>query len=96
MTRSTKPVQMARLTIGYQNILLPADKAMKVAEALQHAVKVERSWGDRAEVFTVEEEPLSVEFSLVHPSQIRMPSGEPFPAATTKPALPLSRPRLPR
>lgn len=94
MTRSTKPVQMARLTIGYQNILLPADKAMKVAEALQHAVKVERSWGDRAEVFTVEEEPLGVEFSLVHPSQIRMPSGEPYPMPKAGAALPPTRPRL--
>lgn len=90
---SAKPVQMAHLTIGYVSILLPADKAMKVAEALQHAVPATKSY-ERGYTYTVEEEPLNVEFALVSPSQIRMPSGEPYPMPKARAALPPARPRL--
>ena len=96
MNRPTKPVQMARLSIGYQNLLLPADKAMKVVECLQHAVQAEIEFKGHKDHYQVQEEPLRVEFQLVSNSQISMPHGEPYPTGTTKPALPLSRPRLPR
>ncbi|MDP3887056.1 hypothetical protein [Hydrogenophaga sp.] len=92
----TKPVQMACLQIGYQRLLLPADKAMKVVEALQHAVQAEIEFKGHREHYQVQEESLRVEFSLVSQSQISMPHGEPFPKPATRPALPPARPRLPR
>lgn len=97
MSRSTAPknVQMAYMRIGHVDMLLPADKAMKVAENLQHAVSVRREY-DQGFVYIVEEEPLRVEFALVRPSEIRMPSGEPYPMPKARAALPPARPRLPR
>ena len=94
MSRTTKPVQMARLSIGYQYLLLPADKAMKVIECLQHAVQAEMQFKGHKEHYQVQEEPLRLEFSLVSQSQISMPHGEPFPAPAVKPALAPARPRL--
>ncbi len=76
----TKPVQMAFLTIGYVHVLMPADKAMKVAELMQQAVPAERDWAGNGEVYVVKEEDLNVEFKLARPNQIRMPHGEPAPA----------------
>lgn len=76
----TKPVQMAFLTIGYVYVLMPADKAMKVAELMQHAVPAEIDWAGNAEVYVVKEEHLRVEFKLARSNQIRMPHGEPAPA----------------
>lgn len=90
----TKPVQMACLHIGYQRVLMPADKAMKVLEALQHAVQVEIEFKGHREHYQVQEEPLRVEFLLVSQSQISMPHGEPFPKPATRSALPPARPRL--
>ncbi|MDD2711403.1 MAG: hypothetical protein PHU77_00645 [Simplicispira sp.] len=88
MTRApAKPVQMAVLTIGYHRILLPADKAMKVAEAMQHAMPVDVDWKDRIEVYQVKEEPLSVAFTLVRTSQIQMPHGDPAPMRPARPRL---------
>lgn len=89
-----KPVQMACLKIGYQRLLLPADKAMKVVEALQHAVSVEIEFKGFKEHYVVQEDALCVEFSLVSQSLISMPHGEPFPKSATRPALPPARPRL--
>jgi hypothetical protein len=86
---------MACLQIGYQSLLLPSDKAMKVAEALQQAVQADRNWEGHQVVYTVNEEPLDVQFALVRPNQVRMPSGDPYPAPKAR-ALPLSHPRLPR
>ena len=89
MSRPTKPAQqMAVLTIGYQRVLMPADKAMKVADAMQHAMPVEVDWKGHAEVYLVQQEPLRVAFALVRSSQICMPHGEPVPAPSP------ARPRL--
>lgn len=99
MSRTTKPVQMAFLKIGFQYMLLPADKAMKVIECLQGAVQAEIQFNGHREQYEVQEAPLRVELALVSQSQITMPHGEPFdppPAKPAKVALPLSRPRLPR
>jgi hypothetical protein len=96
MSRATKPVQMAFLKVGFQYMLLPADKAMKVVECLQGAVQAEIQFNGHREQYEVQEGPLRIELSLVSQSQITMPHGEPFPSPTAKPTLPLSRPRLPR
>ncbi len=86
MSRATKPTQMARLTIGYQEYLMPSDKAMKVAELMQHAIACESNFEGTGYVYTAKEQP-NVEFSLVRPNQVRMPLGEPM-------AVPASRQRL--
>ncbi|UCU92657.1 hypothetical protein [Hydrogenophaga taeniospiralis] len=83
----TKPVQMACLSIGYQRLLLPADKAMKVVEALQHAVQAEIEFKGHRDHYKVQDEPLHVQFSLVSQSQISMPHGEPVKKTAAKPAL---------
>lgn len=75
----TKPVQMAFLTIGYVHVLMPSDKAMKVAELMQHAVPAERDWAGTGEVYVVKEEALNVGFKLARSNQIRMPHGESMP-----------------
>lgn len=81
---STKPgQQMACLTIEYQRMLLPLDKAMAVVKALQGAVKCEYEYHHTAERYRVCDAPMNVEMTLVPTSKIIMPSGsmEPQPAA---------------
>ena len=75
---STKPTPMACLTIGYQDYLMPSDKAMKVAELMQHAIECESNFEGTGYVYTAKDQP-NVEFSLVRPNQVRMPQGEPTP-----------------
>ncbi len=75
---STKPTPMACLTIGYQDYLMPSDKAMKVAELMQHAVECRSNFEGTGYVYTAKDQP-NVEFSLVRPNQVRMPQGEPMP-----------------
>lgn len=80
---STKTTPMACLTIGYRDYLMPSDKAMKVAELMQHAIECESNFEDTGYVYTAKDQP-NVEFSLVRPSQVRMPQGEPMPVPTTR------------
>lgn len=75
---STKPTPMACLTIGYQDYLMPSDKAMKVAELMQHAVECRSNFEGTGYVYTAKDQP-NVEFSLVRPNQVRMPQGESMP-----------------
>jgi hypothetical protein len=87
MSRATaKPTPMACLTIGYSDYLMPSDKAMKVAELMQHAIECESSFEGTGYVYTAKETP-NVEFSLVRPNQVRMPHGKPV-------SMPPARPRL--
>ena len=80
---STKPTPMACLTIGYRDYLMPSDKAMKVAELMQHAIECESSFEGTGYVYTAKDQP-NVEFSLVRPNQVRMPKGETMPVPTTR------------
>lgn len=82
---SPKPTPMACLTIGYRDYLMPSDKAMKVAELMQHAIECDSNFDGTSYVYTAGEQP-NVEFSLVRPNQIRMPRGEavPVPPAKTR------------
>lgn len=75
---SSKPMPMACLTIGYRDYLMPFDKAMKVAELMQHAIECESKFEGTGYVYTAKDQP-NVEFSLVRPNQVRMPQGEPMP-----------------
>lgn len=80
---SPKPTQMACLTIGYSDYLMPSDKAMKVAELMQHAIACNSNFEGTGYVYTAKETP-NVEFSLVRPNQVRMPHGEPVPMPTAR------------
>jgi len=82
-----KAVPMACLTIGFQTFLLPADKAMKVAELMQHACDCKSEYEDRGYVYYPTEQP-RVEFALVRASEIRMPHGQPMPMPATRQRLP--------
>lgn len=81
-----KSIPMACLTIGHCDYLMAAAKAIKVAELMQDAFNCVRSYGDHDFVYEVQPEQPRVSFSLVRPSQVRMPDAEP----TLQPA----RPRL--
>lgn len=74
-----KSVPMACLTIGHYDYLLPAAKAIKVAELMQDAFNCMRSYGDHDYTYEVQSEQPRVSFSLVRPNQVRMPHAEPSP-----------------
>ncbi len=85
MTRATtKATPLACLTIGYQRYLMPQDKAMKVAELMQHSFTCDVNY-DEGYTYTPQEAP-DIQFSLVRPNQVRMPAGEAAPIFT-KPRL---------
>ncbi|WOI45884.1 hypothetical protein [Acidovorax sp. BLS4] len=88
MTRApTKNVQMACLKIGHYDYLMPAAKAIKVAELMQDAFDCDRDYGDSDFRYTVKATQPNVSFSLVRANQVRMPEGEPVPARIAKPRL---------
>lgn len=79
-TTKKQGAAMCCVTIGYQDFLMPADKGMRVLEAMQHAIGCERNY-DRVdgEAFYASEAP-SVKYALVRAEQIRMPEGYVEPA----------------
>lgn len=87
-----KPVQLAHLQISYFSFILPVDKAMKIAELMQHAVECSMSYDDRKS-FTLKDQP-EVSFELVKSSQIHAPNAQPEQATFL--GLPPPIRRLPR
>lgn len=81
-----KAVQMACLTIGFAQYLLPSAKAMKVAELMQDAFECEQDFTGHELKYEVQQEQPRVAFALVRPSQVRMPDGQASPIPT-KPRL---------
>lgn len=71
--KPTKAVPMACLTIGYHDYLMPADKAMKVADLMQSAFECDKDWTERDHVYQAKEQP-RVEFAFVKPHQVRQPA----------------------
>lgn len=75
---ATKPTQMAFVRIGYSaELLLPADKAMKLVEILQHAVTCDDrsfSGGALSRSYLVGEQP-EVELVMVKANQIQFRPG---------------------
>ncbi|MFY3986084.1 hypothetical protein ACOTJH_29120 [Achromobacter xylosoxidans] len=72
---------MCCVTIGYQHFLLPADKGMRVLEAMQHAVGCERNYDhDEGERFFANDPP-RINYELVRASQVHLPEGQVQPAA---------------
>lgn len=76
---AAKTVQMASLTIGYNDYLMPASKAMKVAELMQDAFECDQSFEGIEHVYEVKPGQPRAAFALVRPSQVRMPQAEPAP-----------------
>ena len=75
-----KAVQMACLTIGHCDYLLPSAKAMKMVELMQDAFECREHYdGGTSYVYEVKADQPRVEFKLVRPSQVRMPQAEPAP-----------------
>lgn len=74
---------MCRVTIGYQDFLMPADKGLRVLQAMQHAIGCERRYDGRDESFFATDQP-RVEYSLVRAAQIHMPAGYSEPAGGRK------------
>lgn len=71
---SSKPTQtLCCLTVGYVEILLPAETGLKVASLLRGAVKGHLRYDSAAnQVFEIEGE-LDVEYSTVKAGKVRMP-----------------------
>lgn len=85
MSKTSKTVQMACLSIGYHEYLMPADKAMKVAELMQAAFNCRHDFDVKdGRVYRVEEEQPDVAFTLVRAGQLRMPAGEPMPTGPVR------------
>lgn len=80
-TTKKQSAAMCCVTIGYQDFLMPADKGMRVLEAMQHAVACERNYDrDEGERFFANDAP-SVNYKLVRAQQIHLPEGQVQPAA---------------
>lgn len=73
MTAPKKPVHMACVRIEFIELLMPADKAMKVVELLQSAFVCNREYGERNYKYHIGDQP-AVDLSLVKPGQIVAPA----------------------
>lgn len=62
---------MACISIGFEDFLMPADKAMKVAELMQSAFHCRRGY-EQGHSYTPGDQP-RVEFAFVKPSEVRKP-----------------------
>ena len=83
---ATKPKQMACLTIGYSDFLVPMETAVKMVQAMTDAFLVDKDFDrNSGDVFyTVEERRPRVEMAAVRPEQVQFPEGHqtrPAPAA---------------
>ena len=82
---ANKPaLQMAYLTIGHSTFLLDANRAMKVAELMQHALDGDWNYVNRGDEYYAAGDQARVEFRLVRADQVRMTQGEPMPVPTTR------------
>jgi hypothetical protein len=71
MTAPKRVVQMAHVRVGYTDLLMPSDKALKLVEMLQSAVECSQEYEpQRGYVYYLGAE-LRVELALVKPSQLK-------------------------
>lgn len=70
-SKKTLPIQMACVTLGFEQYLLPVKAAMDVLEAMQQAVPCRVRYDDDR-TYHVEQRVPNVEYTLVHRSQIRV------------------------
>jgi hypothetical protein len=87
MAKAAAPKPLCCVSIGYQDLLMPATEGMKLVELLRHAVECNRSY-DRRETFVVSEKELDVRYCSVSANQVVMPAqpGREFPGLPHEPA----------
>ena len=75
------------VSIGYQDLLMPAAEGMKLVELLRHAAACERRY-DEGEAFVVSERELEVRYCSVSANRVVMPTpaGREFPGLPHEPA----------
>lgn len=61
---------MCVVRIGFECLLLPASKGLRVVELLQGAIELERLYEQRIDAYTVKEE-VPVEYQSIKASQLR-------------------------
>ena len=79
---SPKQVQMCCVEVGYQRLLMPADKAMKLVELLLHAITCDRTYEQDDYDYRAGLQP-EVSLTLIKPSQVKFPEGLPLRASKT-------------
>lgn len=70
MARTKQPQQLAAVRIGYELYLVPAANAAKVVELLAQAVRCRDHYEKNGVEYTIEE-PVTLEYRIVRPSQVR-------------------------
>lgn len=94
-----KATPMCCVSIGYGvDLMLPADKGMKLVEILTHAVEANKAYEHGGYIYTPQAVP-EVQYVVVNASRIRMPSATAPEAAAdgvVLRALPAPTRRLPR
>lgn len=71
-----KNIQMACLSIGHYDYLLPVAKAIKIAELMQDAFNCERSYRERDYTYEVKPDQPQVSFALVRPHQVHISNAD--------------------
>lgn len=67
-----KPTPMCCVSISYFDLLLPADKGMKLVEILTHAIEVKKDYDEGGYVYVPQQAP-EVQYSAVKTHRIRAP-----------------------
>ncbi|MBS0414389.1 MAG: hypothetical protein JSR68_08450 [Proteobacteria bacterium] len=79
MNRSAQPKQMACVSIGYYEYLVPLEAATKIIALMANAVGLEKDL-DHASgnyCYTVRAEQPRIEMTIVRPDDLRFPNGSP-------------------
>lgn len=75
---TTRPQQLCCISIGFNDYLMPMDKAMKVMDLMQHAFECNKHYAERGYEYHVEQQP-QCGIDMVKPSQVKTPNGEVIP-----------------
>ncbi len=82
-TRSTKQQQMAVVTLGYRDYLLPQASALKVLDLMSQAVEVESEFSTRKMRYRVGEAP-EVSLVVIKSDQLELPESALSPAKSPR------------
>ncbi|QKS24767.1 hypothetical protein [Vreelandella titanicae] len=81
-TRSNQ--QMCLLRVGFQHLILPASKGMKVMQELQAAVEAEWDYIGESDRYRVKGRP-DLQLTLIDAHQVVMPEGSATPPRKRRP-----------
>ncbi|WP_222932581.1 hypothetical protein [Pseudomonas sp. WS 5059] len=79
--RTSKPQQMAVVTLGYRDYLLPQASALKVLDLMSQALEVDSDFSSRKQRYRVGEAP-EVSLVVVKSDQLDLPKSELAPASS--------------